>query len=132
ARAGLFDDALETWSEAFEVTPLGQFRTSVGGVYAIAANNVDQLIERERQATLYFKEPLASKTEFQIAEELLKFNHYFVTLSERRDFNAIPRYIAPKEIVEPPAVTVPVSSASGTDKTTTATGETQTPSAPGI
>src|SRR6185369_11814727 len=37
ARAGLFDDALETWAEGFEVTRLGQFRTSVGGVYPIAS-----------------------------------------------------------------------------------------------
>ena len=138
ARAGLFDDALETWTDGFEVTPLGQFRTSVGGTYPIASNNLDQLIERERQATLFFKEPLASKTEYQIAEELLKFNHYFMVLSERRDFNAIPRYIAPKEFVEQPAAPVAASptttaSASGSASTSaTTTGETQTPAAPVI
>jgi len=131
ARAGLFDDAVETWTEGFEVTPMGMFRTSVGGTYPIASNSIDQLIERERQATLYFKEPLASKSEIQIAEELLRFNHHFLTLSQRRDFDAIPRYIPSKTSAEQPAD----SSSSATTSASTsaaAKGDTQPSGAPVI
>ncbi|HZS44188.1 MAG TPA: tetratricopeptide repeat protein [Blastocatellia bacterium] len=126
ARAGMFDDAVETWGEAIEVTPLGQFRTSIGGIYPLANEHIDQLLQRERQASLFFTEPLSTQTDYQVAEELLRFNSYFTTLSERVNLDTIPRYLPPKEGDTRPTTTTSASDTSIAKNTDSKSADSKT------
>jgi tetratricopeptide (TPR) repeat protein len=82
-----FDGALDQFAKAFSYTPAG-FVTKLGGVLDVRAEGLEELLARERQASLFVFEPPAPEAQFKLAETLVRLDNHLrgrlVSLSRNR------------------------------------------------
>lgn len=68
-----FDGAIEQFNKAFSYKA-GKFQTRLGGSLDAKADNVAELLARERQASLFQAEPITTDIEFKLSETLTRFD----------------------------------------------------------
>ena len=91
-----YDQALDVLSKAIAVTEDGEFEARLGGVMRARSPRLDLLLERERQAALFFNEPLTTTMQYRLAESLFRFDHYQKAALAARAKKGTPQREAPK------------------------------------
>ncbi len=71
-----YDQALDVLNKAITVTEDGEFEARLGGVMRARSPRLDLLLERERQAALFFSEHLTTPIQYRLAEALFRIDHY--------------------------------------------------------
>jgi hypothetical protein len=71
-----FEQAANVLSPAITVTSDGEFETQLGGVMKARSPMPNILLEKERQAAIFFSDQSTTTAQFRLAEALLRFNHF--------------------------------------------------------
>jgi tetratricopeptide (TPR) repeat protein len=69
-----FDGALEQFSKIISLTSAGKFKTRLGGVLDVEAPGLNELLARERQASIFVATPPTPDEQFAMAEALIRLD----------------------------------------------------------
>ncbi|MFY9607811.1 MAG: tetratricopeptide repeat protein [Blastocatellia bacterium] len=79
-----YDQATEVMNRSFKINDAGEFETLLGGALKARSPRLDLLLERERQAAMFFDDHPTTSLQYRLAEALAKIDHYTKTAGAAR------------------------------------------------
>lgn len=74
-----YDQATEVMNRSFKINEDGEFETLLGGAIKARSPRLDLLLERERQAAMFFNDHPTTTLQYRLAEALAKIDYYAKT-----------------------------------------------------